>query len=57
MFQKLLDMINLKALEGDRSQLTVLVGALLNFATQIGWIHLADKDLQTVNRGYVFRER
>ena len=49
LLKQALGLINLDALTGSRSQLTIVIAGILNFGVRAGMIHLAPTDLTTVN--------
>ena len=60
---KLIKLLTLQDLRGSRSQVTILIGAALNFAVQMSWLTLTPEQLITINKfilivlGYFFVEK
>ena len=47
---KLLQLLSLQSLKGSRTQVTLIVIALVNLLNQVGILHLSPTDLDTVNK-------
>jgi hypothetical protein len=57
------NVLSLKGLKGSRTQMTILVGAVLNLLVGFGILHLTAEDLQKLNEalmiicGYFFVDK
>lgn len=60
---KLLDLISLKPLQGERTQLTIIAAGIVNILVQLGILNLTPEQLNSVNQfltligGYFFAEK
>lgn len=63
MIQKLVDLISLKQLKGSRTQVTIVVFAIVNTLNQLGILHLTPEQLTQTNQlltlagGYFFADK
>ena len=49
LIKQIIDIVNLKPLEGDRSQLTLITGAIFNILVRLHWVSLSESDIKSIN--------
>lgn len=49
--KQLVDLITLKALQGKRTQITIVIMGIINVLVQLGYLHLSPDDLVRINQG------